>query len=77
MSFPTPTHLSPRLPALLCPQNRNRCDELYNATKASVEDGVSFLLEQRQRDPYGDFIPRQLYEQLYRGRQAPTFPLNS
>jgi hypothetical protein len=41
-----------------------------------VEQGLSWLLERRQRDPYGEFLPRQLYEAAYRGTQAPTFPLD-
>lgn len=57
-------------------KDRQRCDDLYRATQASVEDGISFLLDQRQRDPYKDFLPRQLYEAAYKGRQAPTFPVN-
>lgn len=61
----------PRVPL----QDRQRCDELYQATKASVEEGIAFLLDQRRRDPYKDFLPRQLYEAAYQGRQAPTFPV--
>ena len=49
---------------------------MYRATKASVEEGIAWLLQKRKTDPYGDFLPRQLYEAAYRGRQAPTFPLN-
>lgn len=57
-------------------QDRARCDELYAQTKASVEQGISYLLDQRQADPFGEFLPRQLWEAVNRGRQAPTFPLN-
>jgi hypothetical protein len=57
-------------------QDREACDELYRATKRSVEGGLAYLLEQRKRDPYGEFLPRSLYEATYRGRQAPTFPLD-
>lgn len=45
-------------------------------TKESVEGGIQYLLQQRKKDPYGEFLPRQLYEAMYQGRQAPTFPLN-
>jgi hypothetical protein len=41
-----------------------------------VEGGLAYLLEQRKKDPYGEFLPRSLYEAAYRGRQAPTFPLD-
>lgn len=58
------------------PQDRQRCDDMYRATKASVEEGIAWLLHKRKQDPYGEFLPRQLYEAAYRGRQAPTFPLN-
>lgn len=57
-------------------KDRERCDELYRQTKQSVQEGLSWLQQQRQRDPYKDFLPRQLYEAAYRGRQAPTFPLH-
>ncbi|KAL4442037.1 hypothetical protein ABPG77_011298 [Micractinium sp. CCAP 211/92] len=56
-------------------KDRARCDELYRQAKASVQDGIAYLLEQRRRDPYGAFLPRQLYEAAYPGRQAPTFPV--
>lgn len=71
---PLPAH--PPLTCLPALQDRERCDELYRATRQSVEDGLAWLQRQRQRDPYKDFLPRQLYEAAYRGRQAPTFPLN-
>ncbi|KAI7839273.1 hypothetical protein COHA_006971 [Chlorella ohadii] len=69
--FQPPIHTSPE-----DLQDRQRCDEKYRATKASVEEGIAWLLQKRKHDPYGDFLPRQLYEAAYRGRQAPTFPLN-
>ena len=67
---------APRVPPARTAQDRARCDELYAQTKASVEEGIQWLLEKRGSDPFGEFLPRQLYEQLNRGRQAPTFPLN-
>ena len=45
-------------------------------TKASVQEGLGWLLEQRQRDPYRDFLPRLAREAAYPGQQAPTFPVN-
>ena len=69
----------PVLPSMYCPallQDREACDELYRCTKRSVEGGLAYLLEQRKKDPYGEFLPRSLYEAAYSGRQAPTFPLD-
>jgi hypothetical protein len=43
--------------------------------KSEVEGGISFLLRNRQRDPYNHFLPRALYEAASGGKQAPTFPL--
>ncbi|PSC68099.1 Acyltransferase chloroplastic [Micractinium conductrix] len=57
-------------------KDRARCDELYRQTKASVQEGLGWLLEQRQRDPYRDFLPRLAREAAYPGQQAPTFPVN-
>jgi hypothetical protein len=54
-------------------KDRERCEELYRETKGSVEQGLRFLLERRNGDPYGDFAGRALYEAAT-GRQAPTFP---
>lgn len=71
-SSPPPSS-TPTPPPLI--QDRARCDELYRQAKASVQDGIAYLLEQRRRDPYGAFLPRQLYEAAYPGRQAPTFPV--
>lgn len=68
--FQQPIHTAPA-----DTQDRARCDALYAQTRRAVQDGIAWLLEQRQRDPYGEFLPRQLYEAAYRGRQAPTFPL--
>ena len=71
---PAPPACVPPCPVPL--QDREACDELYRTTKRSVEGGLAYLLEQRKRDPYGEFLPRSLYEAAYRGRQAPTFPLD-
>lgn len=66
---------APTPACLPTPQDRARCDELYRQARASVEGGIAFLRDQRRRDPYGDFLPRQLYEAAFPGRQAPTFPV--
>jgi hypothetical protein len=63
-------------PKLVVLQDRARCDELYRETRQSVESGLAWLLAQRRRDPYGDFLPRQLYLATHSGREPPTFPLN-
>lgn len=48
--------------------------ELYTHVREAVESEISWLLEQRQHDPYEDPWQRLPYETLW-GRQAPTFPL--
>ncbi|EIE25026.1 alpha/beta-hydrolase [Coccomyxa subellipsoidea C-169] len=52
-----------------------RVGHLYRQVKGEVESGISFLLRNRQRDPYNHFLPRALYEAASGGKQAPTFPL--
>ncbi|KAK9908919.1 hypothetical protein WJX75_004666 [Coccomyxa subellipsoidea] len=52
-----------------------RVNRLYRQVKSEVEGGISFLLRNRQRDPYNHFLPRALYEAASGGKQAPTFPL--
>ena len=52
-------------PLAVCPQ-------------ASCEDAIGWLLHERERDPYKDFLPRILYERGWGGkRQAPTFSLRN
>ena len=41
--------------------------------KSEVEAGISYLLKQREHDPYKDFAPRALYEASWGGKVAPTF----
>ena len=41
--------------------------------KAGVENGIAYLLRERERDPYKEFLPRLLYEATWGGKQAPTF----
>lgn len=43
--------------------------------KGEVEDGISWLLRNRERDPYKDALPRLLYEASWGGKQAPTFKI--
>ncbi|CAL8462015.1 g1546 [Coccomyxa elongata] len=52
-----------------------RVSQLYRQVKGEVESGISFLLRNRERDPYNHFLPRVLYEAASGGKQAPTFPL--
>ncbi|KAK9838483.1 hypothetical protein WJX81_002279 [Elliptochloris bilobata] len=54
-------------------EDRSSCDTIYRQVKAEVEAGIAYLLEQRKRDPYRDFLPRVAYEASWGGRQAPTF----
>jgi pimeloyl-ACP methyl ester carboxylesterase/1-acyl-sn-glycerol-3-phosphate acyltransferase len=56
--------------------DRKKCDAVYKEVKTSVEDGLAYLLKKREADPFKDFPGRFAYESLFRGRQAPTFPLN-
>jgi hypothetical protein len=55
--------------------DRAACDALYKQTKSEVEDGLQWLLAERGRDPYGEFVPRLLWERApwNAGKQAPTF----
>ena len=55
--------------------DRLRCNDIYAEVKAGVEDGLAFLQQQRERDPYKDLPQRLLYEAINR-RPAPTFPVN-
>ncbi len=48
---------------------RSRCEQV----KGEVEGGIAYLLQQRERDPYRNFLPRAVYEASWGGRQAPTF----
>ncbi len=53
------------------------CRELYAHVKSEVEAGIEYLLDKRQQDPYGDLLPRVLYERGLGAapRRAPFFPL--
>ncbi|PNH10061.1 hypothetical protein TSOC_003256 [Tetrabaena socialis] len=62
-------------------KDRAACDQVgavYQAVRADVEDGISYLLRKRETDPHRDFLPRLLYESnppFGPRRQAPTFKL--
>ena len=45
---------------------------IYAETKMSVEDGIEYLKERRESDPFKDVAPRVLYESAAK-KQAPTF----
>lgn len=53
--------------------DREACDQIYANVRGQVEQGLSFLQRQREKDPYKDLPQRLLYEAFYR-KQAPTFP---
>ena len=43
-----------------------------------MEDGIQYLLDRREMDPYRDFTKRIVYEGargFRRGQEAPTFEL--
>lgn len=46
---------------------------LYRHVKKEVQDGIEYLLEKREQDPYKDTPTRLIYEASWDGRQAPTF----
>lgn len=54
--------------------DREACEQIYRDVKKSVEDGIEYLLEKRNTDPYSDFGTRLAYES-FRGT-APTFPID-
>mmetsp|Transcript_5731 Transcript_5731/g.16088 ORF Transcript_5731/g.16088 Transcript_5731/m.16088 type:complete len:154 (+) Transcript_5731:2054-2515(+) len=52
--------------------DREKCNEIYRAVKADVQDSIAYLIENRENDPYRDFVKRVVYEGLSK-EQAPTF----
>lgn len=56
-------------------KNREKCDGIYQNVKLEVEEGLNWLLEKREQDPYKDVAGRLIYEGLSRGRRAPTFKI--
>ncbi len=53
-------------------KDKEKCDALYSMVKSEVQEGLQYLIESRQDDPYGDFAKRLVYEATQR-KQAPTF----
>ncbi|CAG9466847.1 unnamed protein product [Pedinophyceae sp. YPF-701] len=49
--------------------------QVYSTVKAEVADGISYLLQRREDDPYRDTVRRLVYE-TRTGKQAPTFTLD-
>ena len=55
-----------------------RIPQVYRRVRRSVEDGIQYLLDRREMDPYRDFTKRIVYEGargFRRGQEAPTFEL--
>eukprot|EP00930_Biecheleria_cincta_P095969 TRINITY_DN87852_c0_g1_i1.p1 TRINITY_DN87852_c0_g1~~TRINITY_DN87852_c0_g1_i1.p1 ORF type:complete len:873 (-),score=115.58 TRINITY_DN87852_c0_g1_i1:279-2861(-) len=48
----------------LDPRDKAGCDRTYAQLKTAVEGEIDFLLQARTRDPYRDFIQRQLLERV-------------
>jgi len=66
-------------PIVTCPEDAQdpvRTQQIYDETKRSCEDAISYLRINRERDPYKDLFKRLFYERSWGGKQAPTFPLN-
>ena len=65
-------------PIVTCPEDAKdpvRTQQIYDETKRSCEDAISYLCINRERDPYKDLFKRLFYERTWGGKQAPTFPL--
>lgn len=50
--------------------------ELYQDVQDGVEDCVTYLLENRERDPYRSLLRRLAYEQSWK-KPAPGFEVDS
>ena len=62
-------------PIFLSPEDakdREKCSSIYRTVKSEVEDSLSYLIKNREVDPYRDFGKRVVYEGLSK-EQAPTF----
>lgn len=55
--------------------DREKCDSVYRDVKASVEEGLCYLLRRRGEDPFTSLGKRALWEATHPGKQAPTFTL--
>ncbi|CAE8585965.1 unnamed protein product [Polarella glacialis] len=58
-SFGTPVDLKG-----LDPKDKDGCDKVYKSLQGDVEAEISWLLEARVRDPYRDFVRRQMWERV-------------
>ncbi|KAK9809406.1 hypothetical protein WJX73_003127 [Symbiochloris irregularis] len=52
---------------------REQSQRNYAQAKQDVEGCISYLLNNRERDPYKDFFSRVAYEASWGGKAAPTF----
>lgn len=50
--------------------------EVYEQVKAGVDDCISYLLENRERDPYRNLLRRVAYEQTGK-KPAPGFEVDA
>lgn len=53
-------------------KDKDAAARVYKEARRAVEDSVTYLLEQRERDPFRDPVRRLLHERVT-GAQAPTF----
>eukprot|EP00890_Picochlorum_soloecismus_P004874 jgi/Picsp_1/5388/NSC_02748-R1_protein len=56
-------------------KDKEKCHEIYESVKESVQNGIDTLLTKREGDPYKEFGPRFLYESARPGSKAPSFSL--
>ena len=65
---------SPISTAGVDPTDKEACAALYQQVRAELEASLSYLLEQRKRDPYEQLLPRAAVEASWNfTRQVPTF----
>ena len=58
------------------PTDKEACAALYQQVRAELETSLSYLLEQRKKDPYESLLPRAAVEATWNyTRQVPTFRL--
>eukprot|EP00933_Yihiella_yeosuensis_P021264 TRINITY_DN16868_c0_g1_i1.p1 TRINITY_DN16868_c0_g1~~TRINITY_DN16868_c0_g1_i1.p1 ORF type:complete len:910 (-),score=173.94 TRINITY_DN16868_c0_g1_i1:106-2814(-) len=48
----------------LDPKDKEACDATYGKIRADVESEIAWLLQQRVKDPYRDFVKRQVFERV-------------
>jgi hypothetical protein len=67
--FGEPIETDPSLAA-----DRDSCQRVYEGVKADVAGGLGYLLRMRDSDPYGDIVPRLIFEGSRNWQQqAPSF----